>query len=716
LQLFMEDKLMKNQTQLRTQTRVRGGANANSINLLRHKFLSILVSISICLTLVITYIPTLAYADENHGGDISALADGVAYIDENGNPQTADNVTAITSGTATLGDGWYIVTGSVARSGRITVNATSGAHLILADGCNYTVTGGIGVHLGNNLTIYGQSGDSGRLTATASNIYDAGIGGTSPGVAGGVACGDITINGGIINATGQQYGAGIGSASDIKSPGGTFTITINGGNVTGNSTGGFSAGIGNAQAGRFNTCNINITGGTVLGTSMGGSAGSGIGGANSNGSIININISGGIVTGSSLGSAGIGGNYAEGATITISGGYVTGTSTQSAGIGGGAYSAKAGDITITGGTVIATGGGIGGDIGAATTATSGSVIITGGSVNATRNKISPQATNDEVPVYLTTLTLNNIVENTKLTALTYDSVSYDAAGISTSDEVSGSSKVYVYLPADTYKNKSISATVLSGDVMHNQASITVDEDGSSVGTLYILDQLSGIASITGNAIVDTELSVNTGSLLPVDFGELSYIWKRSGSDVSIGTDSTYTLTTEDIGHTITVTISSAICLGEVVSNPTATVTVAPEVFTYNVLSHFGTYTGAGSDVVKAHIDADHAQFIRLLLNGKEVDPAHYAITKGSTIITLTENHLNTYANGKYVLTAEFADGTLVPLNLEVNVSSPVVPQTGAPQTGDDTPLEAMIAIVCVSLAMLCLATGLLARRKVKECK
>ena len=33
--------------------------------------------------------------------------DGVSYIDENGESQTANGVTAVTSGTTSLGAGWY---------------------------------------------------------------------------------------------------------------------------------------------------------------------------------------------------------------------------------------------------------------------------------------------------------------------------------------------------------------------------------------------------------------------------------------------------------------------------------------------------------------------------------------------------------------------------------------------------------------------------------
>ena len=98
---------------------------------------------------------------------------------------------------------------------------------------------GIYVARGKNLTING----TGSLNASSSGI-SAGIGG-GPNL----SCGNITINGGTITATGGMYAAGIG--------GGTCgNITINGGTVT--ATGGTNAaGIGSS---RYGSCgNITIS-------------------------------------------------------------------------------------------------------------------------------------------------------------------------------------------------------------------------------------------------------------------------------------------------------------------------------------------------------------------------------------------------------------------------------------------------------------------------
>ncbi|GHV50578.1 hypothetical protein FACS1894181_11300 [Bacteroidia bacterium] len=151
-------------------------------------------------------------------------AQSIPYIDENGaSLTTTGTVNTITSGTTELGDGWYYVSGTVTVGDRIIVNATTGAHLILEDGCDFTVTGGIQVQ-GSKLTIYGQSGGSSKLTADATAYYyryNAGIGG-SYGFGG-----TININGGTVTATGGTKSVGIGGGKE----GNSGSITIIGGTV-----------------------------------------------------------------------------------------------------------------------------------------------------------------------------------------------------------------------------------------------------------------------------------------------------------------------------------------------------------------------------------------------------------------------------------------------------------------------------------------------------
>ena len=370
------------------------------------------------LSLTLVLIPTVD--EENTPVTYDTVSD-ISYrtCDSSGQNwwnETCTSATVVTgsdTGWGTAGaTTWYVVQASdspLTISSRVTVNGN--VHLILADGCDFTVNGGICVNSGNSLTIYGQKGGTGVLTADAgSSNNNAGIGGSSSaggsitinggivtafgggtvtangdlnggaGIGGGNngSGGNITINGGTVNATGSSGGAGIGGGNN----GSGGNITINGGNKI-TAKGDFrGAGIGGGS-----NCSgdiITINGGTVFAT--GSSGGAGIGGG-SDGSGGTIKITDGTVTAKGgVDGAGIGGGfYGASGKITIEGGTVTATSNSSgnggAGIGGGNMG-KGDDITISGGNVTATGGFGGAGIGGGYKGTGGKITISGGNVTA----------------------------------------------------------------------------------------------------------------------------------------------------------------------------------------------------------------------------------------------------------------------------------------------------------------------------------------------
>ena len=281
--------------------------------------------------------------------NLLATANGVSYLDENGDEQTADNVTVVESGTTAWNGGWYVVNDTVTIGSRV---AVSGAvHLILADGASLTVNGGINVAEGNSFSVYAQSAgeNMGALTATGGSLA-AGIGGGSHG-----SGGNITISGGSVTATGGGNAAGIGSGKDSVSGG---NIIIHGGTVK--ATGGsLAAGIGGGNSSSGGK--ITIHGGTV--ETIGRGSGAGIGGGN-NGSGGTITIHGGTVTatGGSRGAGIGGGNNGSGGIATIDGGSVTATGIDgAAGIGSGLEGADSGSFATgtDGHALIVVNGGIG---------------------------------------------------------------------------------------------------------------------------------------------------------------------------------------------------------------------------------------------------------------------------------------------------------------------------------------------------------------------
>ena len=270
----------------------------------------------------------------NDGISLLSTQEKVSYIDptKEQTKQTCDSATVVTEtdtawGASDSQEHWYVVNSNVTINTRVTV--TGDVHLILKDGFTLNATKGINVSKGNSLTIYAQSAGEGmgKLITTGS-VSVAGIGGIWFYGADSANCtsGTITINGGMVKATGGYSSAGIGGSS---SGGAGGTITINGGTVT----------------------------------ATGGSGGAGIGGRREG---------------------------TSGGTITINGGHVTANGSQrsfySAGIGGG-FKGAGGSITINGGVVDAHGGwtGIGsGEDGYSGTATGDcAVAVNGGVVTAT---------------------------------------------------------------------------------------------------------------------------------------------------------------------------------------------------------------------------------------------------------------------------------------------------------------------------------------------
>ena len=214
-----------------------------------------LLSIVLALCMVLALMPQMAFAD---------TVTGITHLDASGAQQTCDNATAVTEDDTTWGTDnettWYVAQGDVTIESRVTV--TGDVHLILADGCNLTVNGGIYVSswTASKLTIYGQENGTGELYAYASSGSDyAGIGGNKEPYG---TSGEITINGGNITAVGDGIGAGIGGGD----MGGFECITINGGTVTatGGNNGG-SSGIGTFEGGNTSGT-ITISGGTVMAT------------------------------------------------------------------------------------------------------------------------------------------------------------------------------------------------------------------------------------------------------------------------------------------------------------------------------------------------------------------------------------------------------------------------------------------------------------------
>ena len=190
----------------------------------------------------------------------------------------ADDAISVTSSTTSMTDATYQVTSNVTISERIQISGT--VNLILGEGATLTAKDGIEVKTGATLIIDG----TGSLVAKPTTATTYGNGGGKSGI-GGYLFGNIIINGGNITAEGCYGGAGIGGDQNNHNNGDITLskcgdITINGGvvNAKGSSIGNnSSAGIGggiatwgdenNHYRGIFRT--ITINGGQVTADRIG---------------------------------------------------------------------------------------------------------------------------------------------------------------------------------------------------------------------------------------------------------------------------------------------------------------------------------------------------------------------------------------------------------------------------------------------------------------
>ena len=79
----------------------------------------------------------------------------VSYLDENGADQSCNDYEVVTANDTQWTDGWYVARGDITIDQSVTVSGN--VHLILEDGCNLTVNGGILLQSGSNMYIYAQS-------------------------------------------------------------------------------------------------------------------------------------------------------------------------------------------------------------------------------------------------------------------------------------------------------------------------------------------------------------------------------------------------------------------------------------------------------------------------------------------------------------------------------------------------------------------------------
>ena len=124
--------------------------------------------------------------------------ENIPYLDENGTQQTAASATQVTNSDTQWTGGWYVAQGDITINQLVTVSDT--VYLILEDGCNLTVNGGILLQSGSNMYIYAQSTEKERMGSLTATGTDAGFKEAGSGTQ------TLTIAGGKISASGSDVG------------------------------------------------------------------------------------------------------------------------------------------------------------------------------------------------------------------------------------------------------------------------------------------------------------------------------------------------------------------------------------------------------------------------------------------------------------------------------------------------------------------------------
>ena len=269
----------------------------------------------------------------------------VSYVDASGEAQEPiADYTTLTNNVTEWTNGWYVLKNNVTYGGKVEVKGNN-VNLILCDGATLNANKGVLIYEGYSLTIWAQKNGTGTLIAKGNgdNSHEgAGIGSSwdsgTHKVGGAIVkntAGELTVNGGIINATGAVNCAGIGGSNERSAS----IITINGGTVTAQG-GANGAGIGGGSLGNGETININGGNVTATGGANGAGIGSGYGGGESR-----ITIGGGVVQAQGGdNAAGIGAGYGGGyGFVRFDGGIVNaerGVGNRTAAVGGYGYSLR----------------------------------------------------------------------------------------------------------------------------------------------------------------------------------------------------------------------------------------------------------------------------------------------------------------------------------------------------------------------------------------
>ena len=167
--------------------------------------------------------------------------------------------------------------------------------------------------------------------------------------------------------------------------------------------------------------------------------------------------------------------------------------------------------------------------------------------------------------------------------------------------------------------------------------------------------------------------------------------------------SSYTATTVTFPLTLDVSYGTAEAFELLIEYKEAQEPVQPPVI---IAGANGSWQKSGTDGLSFTSNAAFADFIKVQVDGKDLDASNYTVKEGSTIVTLNAAYLNTLSVGKHTLSIVSANGTAT---TEFTITAAptgggTTPQepdknggdTTNPQTGDSSNMMLWIALLILS--------------------
>ena len=168
---------------------------------------------------------------------------------------------------------------------------------------------------------------------------------------------------------------------------------------------------------------------------------------------------------------------------------------------------------------------------------------------------------------------------------------------------------------------------------------------------------------------------------------------------------TYTATVEFNGQTYTDTkdVADIPATGHSYENGKCTVcgTIDPDFKVTITAGANGTWQKGTKDGLSFTSNAAFAHFLKVQVDGKDLDASNYTVKEGSTIVTLKAEYLETLSVGKHTLAIVSDTGTAT---TEFTIKAAVTDDTQSPQTGDNSNMMLWIALLFVSGGALSVVT------------